>query len=132
MIELCCQYLSVRCIWLYAIIMSHTSFRVNSFLEAGDISEVCIWSLYLKFVSSVHIWRICHIGMHGTEKYSKHSSIIWLVWLNGCDFVYELSGCGFESSCLCSLCSFLTENTFLGVNLVQNIENCQFVLKFST
>ena len=27
-----------------------------------------------------------------------HSSIIWPVWLNGWVFVYELSGCGFESS----------------------------------
>ena len=29
MIELCCEYLYVRCIWLYVIIMSSTSFRVN-------------------------------------------------------------------------------------------------------
>ena len=28
-IELCCQYLSVRCIWLYVLIMSRTRFRVN-------------------------------------------------------------------------------------------------------
>ena len=37
--------------------------------------------------------------MHRTDKYSQHSSIIWPVWLNGWVFVYELSGCGFESSC---------------------------------
>ena len=37
--------------------------------------------------------------MHHTDKYSQHSSIIWPVWLNGWVFVYELSGCGFESSC---------------------------------
>ena len=35
--------------------------------------------------------------MHRTDKYSKHSSVIWLVWLNGRLFVYELSGCRFES-----------------------------------
>ena len=29
----------------------------------------------------------------------QHSSIIWPVWLNGWVFIYELSGCGFESSC---------------------------------
>ena len=34
-----------------------------------------------------------------TDKYSQHSSISWPVWLNGWVFVYELSGCGFESSC---------------------------------
>ena len=37
--------------------------------------------------------------MHRTDKYSQHSSIIWPVWLNGWVFVYELNGCGFESSC---------------------------------
>ena len=37
--------------------------------------------------------------MQRPDKYSQHSSIIWPVWLNGSVFVYELSGCGFESSC---------------------------------
>ena len=37
--------------------------------------------------------------MHRTDKYSQHSSVIWPVWLNGWVFVYELSGCEFESSC---------------------------------
>ena len=37
--------------------------------------------------------------MHRTDKYSQHSSVIWPVWLNGCVFVYELSGCGFKSRC---------------------------------
>ena len=50
MMELCCEYLSVRCIWLNVFIMSRRSFRVNphstvawmsrnSLLEAGAISE---------------------------------------------------------------------------------------------
>ena len=34
-----------------------------------------------------------------TDKYSQLSSIIWSVWPNGWVFVYELSGCGFKSSC---------------------------------
>ena len=29
MIELCCEYLSVRGIWLYVFVMSHTRFRVT-------------------------------------------------------------------------------------------------------
>ena len=37
--------------------------------------------------------------MHRTDKYSQHSSIIWPVWLNDWVFVFELSGCEFESSC---------------------------------
>ena len=50
-IELCCEYLSVQCIWLYILIMSRMHFRVNphsivawisrnSLLEAGAKSEV--------------------------------------------------------------------------------------------
>ena len=34
-----------------------------------------------------------------TNIYSQNSSIIWPVWLNCWVFVYELSGCGFESRC---------------------------------
>ena len=30
MIVLCCEYFSVRCIWLYVVFMSRTNFRVNS------------------------------------------------------------------------------------------------------
>ena len=37
--------------------------------------------------------------MHRTDEYSEDSSIIWPDWLNGWVFVYEPSGCGFESRC---------------------------------
>ena len=37
--------------------------------------------------------------MHRTDKYSQHGAIIWSVWLNSWVFVYNLSGCGFESRC---------------------------------
>ena len=37
--------------------------------------------------------------MHHTEKYSQYSSIIWPVWLNGWEFVCELSDCGYELCC---------------------------------
>ena len=37
--------------------------------------------------------------MHPTDKYSQDSSIIWPAWLKGWVFVYELSGCGFNSRC---------------------------------
>ena len=51
MTELCCEYLSVRCIWLYVFIMSRTRFSVNPhsivawtsrnpLLEAGAKTEV--------------------------------------------------------------------------------------------
>ena len=48
------------------------------------------------------IWTCCYIQaysqMHRADEYSKHSSIIWPIWPNSLVFVYELSGCGFESS----------------------------------
>ena len=37
--------------------------------------------------------------MHRTDKFSNYSPIYWQVWPNGWVFVYELSGCGFESRC---------------------------------
>ena len=42
---------------------------------------------------------ITYSQMYHTDKYSRHSSIIWPVWLNGWVFVYELNACGFESRC---------------------------------
>ena len=53
----------------------------------------------LKFVCDM----ITYSQIHRADKYSKHSSINWPVWLNGWVFVYEpvyeLIGCGFESRC---------------------------------
>ena len=48
--------------------------------------------------------------MHRTDKYSQHNSIIWPIWLNGRVFVYELSGCGFESRCSQEIYVFFTNN----------------------
>ena len=84
MIGLCCEYLSVRFIWLYVVIMSRTRFRVhphpivarmsrNSFLETGAKSEVWTdcngtWThnylvrkriLILAKWLSVHLWTKC-------------------------------------------------------------------------
>ena len=42
--------------------------------------------------------------MQRTDKYSEHSSIIWLVWPIGWVFVYELGDCGFN--CWCSHLNF--------------------------
>ena len=52
MIELCCEYLSVRCIWLYVIIISRTSFRVNPH------SIVCLNVKDLLAQSRCEIWSI--------------------------------------------------------------------------
>ena len=76
MIELCCKYLPVRCIWWYVLLMSRTSPRVNphsiiawisrnSLLEAGVKVSFGLWIL---------VWWFCGL---------------WVV----------VRDCGFESSC---------------------------------
>ena len=155
MIELHCEYLSGRCIWLYVLIMSRTCFRVSPhFIVALNVKELLvrnrheIWSLSncnwtrthnhlvhkrtLNHLAKLVKWLSCVVStylegasdrmffiisstrfrvsphsivgwisrksLHETGKYSQHSSNICSVWLNGWVFVYELSGCGFESS----------------------------------
>ena len=69
--------------------------------------------------------------MHRTDKYSQHSSIIWPVWLNCWVFVYELSGCGFESRCShLKFPSFLDSNP-AGKYLFKVNHNVQHLLKVS-
>ena len=99
----------------YVIIMSRTHFRVNlhsifawmsrnSLLETSAISEVKVTATRQSgkyecgfTLKCVRDMIITYSQMHRTDKYSQHSSIIWPVWPNGWVFVYELSGCGFES-----------------------------------
>ena len=66
--------------------------------------------------------------MHHTGKYSQHSSIVWPVCLNCWVFVYELSGCGFESHC--SHLHFIYCACFeKGVPDIHAIIECGFTLK---
>ena len=81
MIELCCEYLSVGCIWLYLAIMLRTH------IECGFTLK-CVCDMIAGYSQ-----------MDCTDKYSQDSSINWLVWPNGWVFLFELSGCGFESFC---------------------------------
>ena len=51
MIELCCEYLSVWCIWQYVLVTSRMHFRVNSHYSCLNVKELLagsrhkIWSL---------------------------------------------------------------------------------------
>ena len=73
-----------------------SNFAPASSNEFLDIQETIEYGFTLKRVRDMI--RRCS-QMHRTDKYSQHSSIIWPVWLKGWVFIYELSGCGFESSC---------------------------------
>ena len=89
MIELCCEYFSVRCIWPYVIML-----RTCQSKEFLDIQATIECRFTLKRVRYI---IITYSQMHRTEKYSQHSSIIWPIWLNSWMFVYELSVSGFKS-----------------------------------
>ena len=75
------------------------------------ISSKNFWSLTLVIFENSPLSASFMKGVGGfglCDKYLQHSSIIWPVWLNGWVFIYELSGCGLESSCshLLLLCFF--------------------------
>ena len=66
MIELCCEYLSVRCIWLYVFIMSRTRFRVNPH------SIVCLNVKELLARSRREIWRWSDCNWIRTHNHLVH------------------------------------------------------------
>ena len=78
-------------------VTSPSDFAPASSKEFLDIQATIECGFTLKRVRDMI--KKTYSQMHRTDKYSQHSSIIWPAWLNGCVFVYELSGCGFESSC---------------------------------
>ena len=77
-------------------------FRERTSLTFRQLWSVdSLWNTYVARCIWLHVLimiRTCS-QMHRADKYSQHSSIIWPVWLNGWAFVYEVSGCGFESRC---------------------------------
>ena len=105
MIELCCEYLSVT------VHLTVSSYHVTYAFQSESTLYSCLNVKELLAWNRHNIWNIecgltlkrmhdmirTYIQMHCTVKYSQHSSIIQPVWLNG--WVYELSGCEFESRC---------------------------------
>ena len=57
MIKLSCEYLFVRSIWIYVIMVSRTSFTVNPHpIFCLNVKEVPAWSRR-------HIWNLSESGM---------------------------------------------------------------------
>ena len=87
--------------------VTHAFQSESTLYSCLNVKELLAWNWYKIWNLSDCSWtqiQVCDMirkysNMHSTNKYSQHSSIIWPVWLNGWMFVYELSGCGFESSC---------------------------------
>ena len=126
MIELCCEDLSVRCIRLYVFIMSRTRFMIKTYSQWLSVPLWTKWlwirvqmqSLKLQYLHllwaksplTFGYYRVdslkrvremikIYTQMHRTDNYSQHSSMIMPLWPSDWVFIYELSGCGFESSC---------------------------------
>ena len=77
MIELCCEYLSVRWIWMYVIIMSRTIFRVN-------LPSKIAWMSGNSLLEIHNIWSLNdtnRIQIHNHLVINKHSTI-QPNWLN--------------------------------------------------
>ena len=81
---------------MYAILDGTVFFIETS--KNIDLQRIS-WSNYKHHNTLKALVCIAPNSRRSTDKYSQHSSIIWPVWLNGWVFVYELSGCGFESRC---------------------------------
>ena len=69
-IELCCEHLSVRCIWLYVIVMSRMSLRLNLH------SIVCLNVKELLARSKRHIWSL------NDNKTQTHNNLVCKWTLN--------------------------------------------------
>ena len=80
-----------RCIFEYIFWTS-----TNKLTKLDQLIDINKGGFTLKRVGDMTKTYSC---MHRTDKYSQHSWIILPVRLNGWVFVYELSSCGFESSC---------------------------------
>ena len=91
----------------YHVTYSHLNFRFYACFEQGVLWHSGNYRVWIH--SETRTWHDKDIQsnaplrtysqMHRTDKYSHYSLIVCPVWLNGRVFVYELSGCGFESHC---------------------------------
>ena len=104
MIELCWKYLSVQCIWLYLIIMSHTSFRVNLHsIVCLNVKELLAWSRHQIWSLSgsnriqTHNHLICQQTLNHLAKLAKCLSCVVSTYLHGA-FDYMLLSCHIQVS----------------------------------
>ena len=133
---------------LYVIIMSRTSFRLNPrFIVCLNVKELLaqsrcdIWNLSdrnrnrtpnhlvckrtLSHLAKLTKWFSCFVS---TYLHSRHSSVFWPLWLHGWVFVYELSGCRFESRCCHSDFRLSVLSVFFVLNQMFLTKTLKYVL----
>ena len=104
MIELCCEYLSVWCIWRYVIIMLCTKFRVNPHsIVCLNVRELLAWSRrYIWSLSDsneirTHNQLVCKRTLNHLSKLAKWLSCVVSTYQCGVfDCVIIMSGMSFR------------------------------------
>ena len=86
-------HLRTKWLWVWILLQSLISFEQEVPQHSGN------YRLWIHSLKHVRYMIITYSQMHHTDKFLQHSSISWPVWLNGWVFVYDLSGCGFQSCC---------------------------------
>ena len=90
--------LRTKLLWIRILLLPH-KLQIWCLLQARSsliFRQTIERGLTLKLVRDMII--TCS-QMHHTSKYFQHSSMIWQVWLKCWEFIYGLSGWGFESRC---------------------------------
>ena len=89
MIELCCEYLSVQCIWLYVMIMLHTSSKVNlNAIVCLNVKELLAWS-------RCHIW-----GLNDSNRIPPHNHLVCKQTLNHLPKLVKWLSCYLNVGCI--------------------------------
>ena len=126
--------LSFNTIWLYVIIVSSMSFRLNPHsvvcLNAKELlarSRRHIWNLSDSDVIRTHNHLVRKQTLNHLDKMTYMVECLWClsVWLNGWVFVYKPSGCGFESRC-CHLTLYICTSIHIDFLCVYSLEQQLF------
>ena len=81
MIKLCCEFLSVWCIWLDVLIMSHTCFRMNPHYSCLNVKE-------LLAQNRCDIWSFNHLNSRYRPVSSKE--LLDIQTITECEFTLKL------------------------------------------
>ena len=129
MIELCCEYLSVQCIWLHVIIMSLVSFRVNPHHVACLIVKELLagsrrhfWSLSYSNTIQIHDHVVCKWALNHLAKLAKWLSCVVSTYLYGA-FDCMLLSCHVRVSEWIHTLQFpwMSRNTLLKADVVSKV-----------
>ena len=77
---------------------SHLNFPFHACFNPRVLGDPHNYRVLDSFWNTYVTWQEHTVKMDRTDNYTQHSSIISPILLNGCVFLYELIGCGFQFS----------------------------------